>query len=203
MKLTSYADYTGMAQGGTVDYYEQFGLKTPPQKSSDFTELKRGLDSVEGVDIETLVRRCKFIRNNKQRVFFIGNGGSAAIASHMAADWAKNGRFSALSFNDPAALTCFANDLGYAEVFTHQLKLHARAGYLLFAISSSGQSANIRTAVMWAREHGVYTVTLSGFKHDNPLRQLGSDNIYVPSSSYGVVEITHLACLHAVLDRLT
>ena len=186
---------------GTVDYYEQFGLN-PPHESSDFTELKRGLDGVEGFNLGNLVRHCEFIRGNKQRVFFIGNGGSAAIASHMAADFSKNGGCPALAFNDPAALTCFANDLGYAEVFTNQLKLHARGGDVLFAISSSGQSANIRTAAMWATDKGVYTVTLSGFRHDNPLRQLGSENIYVPSSSYGVVEITHLACLHAVLDRL-
>lgn len=133
-------------------------------------------------------------------IFFVGNGGSAAIASHMAIDYAKRGGKRAMSFNDPAALTCLANDLGYAEVFAFQIERHARAGDLLVAISSSGHSENIHAAVGAAVSHGCDILTLSGFDADNPLRKMGRVNFYVPSNDYGHVEISHLAILHSMVD---
>ena len=72
---------------------------------------------------------------------FVGNGGSAGIASHLAIDFSKNGGLRSLAFNDASALTCLGNDLGYENVFAKQIDFHARAGDLLIAISSSGRSA--------------------------------------------------------------
>lgn len=135
------------------------------------------------------------------RLFFIGNGGSAAIASHMATDYQKNGSMPTMCFNDAASLTCISNDLGYQNVFTLPLERHARLGDVLFAISSSGASGNIINAARYAKEHRMNVVTLSGFEPDNPLRRLGGVNFYVPSKSYGTVEIAHLAILHSLLDE--
>ena len=135
------------------------------------------------------------------RIFFIGNGGSAAIASHMAADWMKNGDFATMCFNDAAALTCISNDLGYRHVFSTHLKHHGRIGDVLFAISSSGESFSITDAVDVAIEKHMNVVTLSGFEPDNRLRGKGGVNFYVPSKNYGVVEIAHLAILHGFLDE--
>ena len=82
------------------------------------------------------------------KLIFVGNGGSAAItASHMATDYSKNGNIRALALNDSSMLTCLGNDLGYDRVFAKQIELHARAGDLVIAISSSGRSANILNAV--------------------------------------------------------
>ncbi len=134
------------------------------------------------------------------RVFFIGNGGSAGIASHMATDWMKNGGFAATSFNDGAMLTCLANDLGYSEVFALPITRHARKGDLLIAISSSGKSANILAGVEAARAADAQIITLSGFGADNPLRKTGDMNFYIPNNLYGFVEIAHLAICHALLD---
>src|SRR5436190_23236970 len=67
-------------------------------------------------------------RRDRARIFFIGNGGSAGICSHLATDWMKNGSFSALALNDGAALTCVGNDLGFEQVFAKQLEMHGRAG---------------------------------------------------------------------------
>ncbi len=139
-------------------------------------------------------------KREKARVFFVGNGGSAGICSHMATDWLRNGGFSAVSLNDGAALTCLANDLGFERVFEKQLEMHGRAGDLLIAISSSGNSPNILRAVEAARAAGMRVVTLSGFKPDNKLRRLGDVNFYVPNERYGFVEISHLSICHAVLD---
>src|SRR6185295_10601368 len=88
------------------------------------------------------VAMAEATKRDGTRVMFVGNGGSATIASHMATDWMKNGGFAALAFNDGATLTCLANDLGYDQVFARQIQAHARAGDLLVAISSSGESAS-------------------------------------------------------------
>ena len=134
------------------------------------------------------------------KIMFIGNGGSAGIASHMAIDYSKNGNLRSQAFNDPSALTCLGNDLGYENVFAKQIDLHARSGDLLVAISSSGNSPNILGGVAEARKRGCKVVTLSGFEEDNGLRSLGDVNFYVPSGEYGFVEITHLALCHVVVD---
>jgi D-sedoheptulose 7-phosphate isomerase len=85
---------------------------------------------------------CQWVRdaaheahNSGNKVMFIGNGGSASIASHLAIDFSKNGGLRALAFNDPSALICLGNDLGYENVFAKQLDFHARSGDLLIAIS--------------------------------------------------------------------
>jgi D-sedoheptulose 7-phosphate isomerase len=134
------------------------------------------------------------------KIMFIGNGGSAGIASHMAIDYSKNGNMRSTAFNDGAALTCLGNDLGYENVFAKQLDLHARSGDLLMAISSSGKSPNILKAVEVARGRGCAVYTFSGFGADNPLRKLGDLNFYVNSMEYGFVEISHLALIHSILD---
>ena len=137
-------------------------------------------------------------RNNK--VMFVGNGGSAGIASHMAIDYSKNGRTPALAFNDGAALTCLSNDLGYANVFSEQIRLHAHPGDMLIAISSSGTSSSILNAVDEARQLSCTVITMSGFDENNPLRKMGDINWYVQSPEYGFVEILHLTLCHAILD---
>lgn len=134
------------------------------------------------------------------KIMFVGNGGSASIASHMAIDYTKNGGLRAVAFNDAAALTCLGNDLGYENVFARQVEAHGQPGDLLVAISSSGKSENILRAVAAARERGCAVLTMSGFAADNPLRALGDVNLYVPAAEYGFVEISHLALCHAVLD---
>jgi D-sedoheptulose 7-phosphate isomerase len=134
------------------------------------------------------------------KIIFIGNGGSAGIASHLAIDFSKNGSLRALAFNDPSALTCLGNDLGYENVFAKQLDFHARPGDLLIAISSSGRSPNILAAVKMARTRGCRVVTFSGFDAGNELRRTGDVNFYVRSKEYGFVEVAHLALCHAVLD---
>lgn len=134
------------------------------------------------------------------KIMFIGNGGSAGIASHMAIDYTKNGNIRSIAFNDGAALTCLGNDLGYDQVFAKQIEMHGRKGDLLIAISSSGRSKNILNAVAQARNIGCNILTLSGFEFDNPLRLMGDYNLFVDNHEYGFVEITHLALCHAILD---
>jgi len=136
------------------------------------------------------------------KVIFIGNGGSAAIASHQAIDYWRNGGFPAIAFNDASLLTCIGNDFGYEHVFSKPIAMLAKPGDVLIAISSSGQSANILAGVEQALTLGCRVITLSSFKPDNPLRQLGDLNFYAPTFSYGFAEISHLAICHCILDGL-
>jgi D-sedoheptulose 7-phosphate isomerase len=134
------------------------------------------------------------------KLIFVGNGGSAAIASHMAADYSKNGNIRALALNDVSMLTCLGNDLGFETIFAKQIELHARTGDLVIAISGSGRSANMLEVVQAARAAACAVVTFSGFTSDNPLRGLGDINFYINSDRYGFVEIAHLTICHAILD---
>jgi D-sedoheptulose 7-phosphate isomerase len=135
-----------------------------------------------------------------RKLMFVGNGGSATTASHMATDYNKNGNLRTLSLNDSSMLTCLANDYSFADVFAKQVEFHACAGDLLVAISSSGKSPNILNAARTARTIGCTILTMSGFDPDNPLRREGDMNVYLPSEFYAVVEIGHLALCHAILD---
>jgi D-sedoheptulose 7-phosphate isomerase len=140
-------------------------------------------------------------RKRGQHLYFIGNGASAMMASHFAADACKNGALSALAFNDAALLTATANDVAFEEVFALPLKRLARSGDLLVAISSSGNSPNILRAIEAARALSLTIVTLTGMRADNRTRACGDLNFYVPSPRYGWVECAHQLVLHYWLDQ--
>lgn len=137
-----------------------------------------------------------------KKIIFIGNGGSSSIASHQATDFLKNGGIKAIAFTDPSLLTCISNDLGYPRVFEVPIKMLAEGEDVLVAISSSGRSENILRGVEAARGKGCEVITMSGFTSDNPLRKTGRLNFYVPSDSYGYVEISHLTLCHCILDMM-
>ena len=162
-----------------------------------FSDLRNGQLS-DAINWAIIEARKAHQQGNK--IMFIGNGGSAAIASHMATDFTKNGNLRAVAFNDSPTLTCLSNDLGYENVFSKQVDMYGQDGDLLIAISSSGQSPNIIAAVNAARNKEIKILTLSGFSSKNLLRTLGDVNIYVPEDEYGFVEIGHLAICHATLD---
>ena len=142
------------------------------------------------------------LKQENNKLIFIGNGGSASIASHMATDFLKNGGFPAIAFNDASLITCVSNDLGYENVFKKPLDMLANKGDLLVSISSSGRSPNILHATQAAKKKSCPIITLSGFDSDNPLRRLGEINFYIKSRSYGYVEIAHSTICHYILDTI-
>ncbi len=137
-----------------------------------------------------------------KKIIFIGNGGSAGIASHMAVDYWRNGGMRAVCYNEGAQLTCISNDFGYEQVFAKPIQMFADAGDILVAISSSGRSQNILNGAAAAKALGCKVITLSGFSANNPLRKMGDWNIYIPSTKYGFVELAHQIILHAMLDLI-
>ena len=136
------------------------------------------------------------------KLFFIGNGGSAAIASHMATDFWKNTGIRAMTFNDSVLLTCVSNDEGYQHVFERSIEMFAEPKDVLIAISSSGKSENILRAVAKAKEKKIAVITFSGFQPDNPLRSRGEINFYVPTCHYGHVECIHHFLCHSFIDTI-
>ncbi len=187
---TSAEDITG--------YFSQLGALFSSVQVTDASgtplELPQG--------IEDAISLIKKQNSQGKKIIFIGNGGSNSIASHMATDFLKNGGIKALAFTDPSLITCISNDLGYPAVFERPIEMLAEEGDVLVAISSSGRSENILRGVEAARERGCEIITMSGFTSDNPLRKTGGLNFYVPSGSYGYVEITHLALCHCILDMI-
>ena len=147
-----------------------------------------------------IVDKMKTLKEKDNKVMFIGNGGSAGIASHQAIDFWKNGGIPSINFNDASQLTCLSNDYGYEYVFEKPITMFGKKGDILIAISSSGTSENILNAVQAAKEKDLFVITMSGFSKENPLRALGDINFYVPSEVYGHVEIAHLILSHTILD---
>lgn len=149
--------------------------------------------------IERAAGMLKGLAAKGNKIMFCGNGASAAISSHMAADFSKNAGLRAMAFNDGALLTCLSNDLGYAHVFESAVGIYADADDCLFAISSSGASENVLNGARAAVDSGCAVITCSGFSSDNPLRRLGTLNFYVPGPLYGLVEVVHHAVCHCIL----
>lgn len=132
--------------------------------------------------------------------YFVGNGASATMASHMSLDCCKNAGIRAMAFNDIASLTALGNDNGYERTFADPISWHGQTGDLLIAISSSGSSPNIIAAINAARQKQMTVVTLTGIKEGNPARQLGDVNFYIAGRTYGAVECLHQILLHCWLD---
>ncbi|MDM8557174.1 SIS domain-containing protein [Desulfococcaceae bacterium HSG7] len=141
-------------------------------------------------------------RENGRSIFFIGNGASASMASHFAADLGKNGRVRTEVFTDLALITAVANDISYDQVFAEPLRLKMDQDDILVAISSSGDSPNVLRAAEAAAEQGGTVITLSAMKAENKLRQSGNLNFYIPAQTYGFAETGHAAILHFWIDSI-
>ena len=149
---------------------------------------------------------------NGRFVFIIGNGGSATTASHMAEDLGKSSlrpsdlndeskkRLKVLSLTDNVGwLLAVGNDCGYDQIFLQQLMNYGGKGDLLLAISGSGNSPNILTAVDWANRHGLVTFGLTGY-NGGKLKQMQQHGLHVELDDMGMVESLHLAIFHWVLN---
>lgn len=144
-------------------------------------------------------------RNKGRKIIFIGNGGSAATASHFANDFSIGTRcpwkpFKAMSLTDNVAvLTCIGNDFGYNQIFRKQLETTLEGGDLLVLISASGNSENLVEAVRFATERGNTTIGLLGFD-GGKLSGLCTKALVVKTrgGEYGPVEDVHMILDHLI-----
>jgi len=166
----------------------------------DFIELlEPNNDLIESL-IQTRNLLLEVTASNK-KVIIIGNGGSAAIASHFSVDLTKNAKLRCLNFSDAGLITCFANDYGFEHWAKKALDFYGDEGDLLIVISSSGKSENMLNAAKAARNRNFHSVvTLTGFSENNPLKKLGDINLWVDNKSYNFVENIHQIWLLAIVD---
>jgi D-sedoheptulose 7-phosphate isomerase len=160
------------------------------------------------VDIAEIGRFIQTLLNARERgvtIFFIGNGGSAATASHFANDlsvgtndYAKPFRAMSLTDNVPI-LTAVGNDFGYEEIFVRQLRILGKKGDLLVGISASGNSPNVLRAFDHARETGIKTVAITAFD-GGKMKTIADEGIHVPTElkEYGPAEDVHMVLDHLV-----
>ncbi len=145
----------------------------------------------------------KSAADNGSSIWWVGNGGSASVCSHLAQDTMNKLDVKSLFLGDPSLLTCMANDFGYPQVYARPLDRFAEPGDLLVAISSSGNSDNILNCVKLAKEKGMKIISLSGMKLSNKLWNSQSDvSFFIDSPLYGIVEVGHEAVLHGIIETM-
>jgi D-sedoheptulose 7-phosphate isomerase len=185
--------------------------------SSDPIEFSRGyLDYVQSVlrkidtmEIGNFIKTLLSARERGATIFFIGNGGSAATASHFANDLSIGTNeydkpFRALSLTDNIALiTAVGNDYGYEEIFVRQLQILGKSGDVLVGISASGNSPNLLKAFDYANSVGIGTVAITAFDGGR-LKMLASQGIHVPTElrEYGPAEDAHMVLDHLIAAYL-
>jgi D-sedoheptulose 7-phosphate isomerase len=183
-----------------MDSWESYVAAIGTGLSSLAITDKRGqaLSAAEGFG--RWVKSTHELQTRGQHIYLIGNGASAAMASHFAADACKNGGLRAQAFNDGALLTCTGNDLAFDQVFALPLTRFARAGDMLITISSSGASPNILRALDRA---GYATADRHRLRQGGrqPSRVRGDLNFYMPTDRYGWIESGHHVVLHYWLDQ--
>jgi D-sedoheptulose 7-phosphate isomerase len=169
------------------------------------------IEAWESVDLPAAERAAAMLATSiaeGRTVFACGNGGSAAIANHLANDCLKgvqtdtalHPRVVSLSATIEL-ITAIANDIAYDEVFAYQLRSLAQPGDVLISISSSGNSENIVRAVRWARANGVATIAFTGFDGGRSA-VLADVNLHVRAANYGVVEDIHQSLMHILSQYL-
>lgn len=144
------------------------------------------------------------VKENRGRMIFIGNGGSAAISSHIAVDFSKNAGIEAINFNESSLITCLSNDYGHQYWMEKALQIYGKENDLIVLISSSGNSENIINAGKWALRNNLKLITFSGMNVDNPLKKMNSNgiNFWVDSYSYNHIELIHLAYNLLTIDNI-
>jgi len=176
-----------------------------------FNYLSRLLDDIDTEAIADFVDELEAARKQQNTIFIVGNGGSAATASHMANDFgigAGNSKdevpLRALSLTDNVAgMTAIANDFGYDELFVYQLRAHYRPGDRLVAISASGNSPNVIAAAEWIKKRRGTVIGLVGFD-GGKLKEYCDILIHIrtPKGEYGPVEDVHMILDHLIYSWL-
>ena len=167
-----------------------------------FETIGQKLKSIDSEQLEQAAAMVRQTHQSSKKIIVVGNGGSAAMASHVTVDCTKAAGIRAINFNEADLITCFANDYGYERWVAKALEFYADPGDLVILISSSGKSPNMLSGAKQAKAMELSLVTVSGFTSGNPLRKLGDLNLWVDSSEYNIVEMTHHVWLVAIVDYL-
>ena len=191
-------------------------MKNKLKKPKDFIDFSKDylkklseiMNSINLFDLKVLSESLIEAKNNKNKIFFIGNGGSASTASHMANDISIGSRvldnpFKTYSLCDNISiLTAVGNDFGYEKIFTKQLEILANKNDLLIAISASGNSKNLIKAINWGNENNLKTFALTSFETGGEISKLAKFKVHIPTKDfdYGPAEDIHLILNHILVS---
>ena len=172
--------------------------------NKSFNEYKNSINSVlknvSEKNLEQTIKTIKKTIKKNGKVYVVGNGGSASIASHVSVDFAKVAGVPSSTFNNANLITCFANDYGYENWVTEAIKAYTNKNDMFILISSSGTSRNIVNAAKYCKKKSINLITLSGFKKNNPLSKLGKINFHIDSNQYNFIEMSHHIILVYLVD---
>lgn len=167
--------------------------------------LNEVLQAIDPAAIAQFTKTLLAARARGATVYFIGNGGSAATASHFANDLAIGTNsyeqpFRVVSLTDnQAIITAIGNDFGYEEIFVRQLRVLSRPGDVLVAISASGNSPNLIRAMAYAASADIKTVAITAFD-GGQMKQIANEGVHVPTGpkEYGPAEDAHMVLDHLI-----
>ena len=175
-----------------------------------FSYLNTVLQNIDTGEVAQFIETILDARERGVAVYIIGNGGSAATASHFANDFSigtndyeKPFRVTSLTDN-VAILSAIGNDFGYDEIFVRQLRVHAKKGDVLVGISASGNSVNLINAFDFAKIAGIKTVAITAFD-GGKMKSIADEGIHVATGAkeYGPAEDAHMILDHLVSGYLT
>ncbi len=138
----------------------------------------------------------------KSKILFFGNGGSAAIASHVSVDLTKNAKVRAMNFNESDLITCFSNDYGYDRWIEKAIEFYADKNDALVLISSSGKSKNMLNACKFAKKKKIKVISFTGHLKNNPLSKSSDVSLWINSQAYNFIENTHQIWLLTICDLI-
>jgi len=168
---------------------------------ADFSNLIKPSKDIVGKLAQV---RDIFLKTSKKngKILIFGNGGSAAIASHVSVDLTKNANIRAVNFNEADLITCFSNDYGYERWVEKSVDFYADTNDTLVLISSSGKSKNMINACKAARRKKIKVISFTGHTKNNPLSKITDISLWVNSKAYNFVENTHQIWLLTVCDLI-
>ena len=171
-------------------YLEDFSALAKPDE-----EIIEKINKIKDILIDT--------KKNNSKTLIFGNGGSAAIASHVSVDLTKNAKIKCTNYNEADLITCFSNDYGFERWIEKTIDFYADEKDVIILISSSGKSKNMINASKAARnKKKSKIITLTGHDKDNPLSKLGDINLWIDSKAYNFVENIHQLWLLTVCDLI-
>ena len=170
--------------------------------SKYFESVGQKLNSIDPTQLEQTASMILAAHEAGKKVIIVGNGGSAAMASHVAVDFTKAASIRAINFNEADLITCFSNDFGYERWVEKAIEFYGDEDDVVILISSSGSSTNMVNAAQTAKQMGMTVITFTGFTSDNLLKQEGDLNFWLNSKAYNIVEMTHHIWLLAIVDYI-
>ena len=186
----------------------EYGHDYRAEITAYFEKEKAVLDSIDRNDLNMLMNVLMQAKDEGRTIFIMGNGGSAATASHFCCDFnkgislGKDKMFKFICLNDNVpTMMAYANDLSYHDVFVGPLKNFMKEGDLVIGISGSGNSENVVRALQYANEQGGVTIGLTGYS-GGKVKQISKYNVHIPVDDMQITEDLHMVLDHCMMKIL-